>query len=79
MNNELESTACRPSLSISWSRQAPGSKSAMNKLMPLVFLVTCSKGVVRARSRVFWAYFAFEVQTFWPEITQSSRPVPRAS
>ena len=66
MNSSLELTALRPIFLIgrmsTWSR----SRSVRNSVMPSVFLVTSSYGVVRVSSRIFSDSSALEIHTLRP-------------
>jgi hypothetical protein len=71
MITSFESTAARPSLSISRIVTAAGSRSATKRVSPSSLRgPAASYGVVRARRRIFCEWRAFEVQTFRPLTTQ---------
>ncbi|MDT5297174.1 MAG: hypothetical protein QOG79_416, partial [Mycobacterium sp.] len=66
MNNSLELTALRPTFGIGRMPTCARSRSVGNSVMPSVFLVTSSYGVVRVSSRIFSDSPAFEIHTLRP-------------
>ena len=69
MKTSLESTASRPSFSIRRTVTRERSRSVKNSVSP-AYGCASSRGWSRARSRIFWAFSALVVQTFWPLIVQ---------
>ena len=71
MKISFESTAARPSFSISRTVMALRSNSVKNRVMPLRGLAG-SRSLVRVRRRMRLACWALVVQTFRPLTTQRS-------
>ena len=69
MKTSLESTAARPSLSITRTSHLMRSSSAKKSVMPSSGFFS-SRGEVRASSRMRLAFCALVVHTFWPCTTQ---------